>query len=259
VPSDRYFHSEFGYFCPAPRLRRELRLTCYAGLFGAALGAASVIALSRIDRAAPASPLPTAATQPGAEEALPRQVANMERNDLHRPAAPQPAEREAMQRAPTRRYEITGQSNAESNRDNRGGGEAAPRPYAAKARSHATQRDNGPELARIPLGRPAAFENAIPLTAEGDGAMTAPPVPAASSAMAAPAPPRAQGAPPEPPRAVPLDPKPHRIVRIETRPQKQQSEPVRASSGSGNGLGDLGRAYARDTAFPRTVFWDWSR
>ena len=114
VQSDRYFHAELGYFCPTPRLRRELRVACCAGLFGVAVGAASVIALSRTDRAAnPPSPVPPAATQPGARNTLPRQLANKERDDLQKPSATQATEGEAVQGTPTRHYEFTMQSNVE--------------------------------------------------------------------------------------------------------------------------------------------------
>jgi hypothetical protein len=263
VRSDRYFHVEFGYFCPTPRLRRELRVACYAGLFGMAVGAASVIALGRMDGAAStASPMPSA-TQAGAGVALSRKVATTERNDLQERAAPLAPEAEAVQGTPTRRYEFTLQSNAESRRHNRDGGEAVPRPYparATKARSHANQRDNGPELARIPLGRPVAFESGTPSSAEADSATVAALVPADSSAaatVAASAAPRALSALPEPPRAAYVLEKPHGMVRVQTQPQKQQSESGRMSSGSGNEFG--GSTHARDTAFPRTVFWDWSR
>jgi hypothetical protein len=235
-----YFHPEFGYFCPTPRLRRELRIACYAGLFGVALGAASIIALGIANVP---SPTPPAATQPGARDALPRQLAKTERND----AARLP-ESEAAQGTPSRPYQL---------QSNRG---KAPRSWGAiRAPSRANQMENGPELARIPLGRP---ENAALPSAEASSATPAAQVPATSSAApaAGSTTPRAQGAAPEaPPRAAPaFDPKPHRAARAQSRPPKQEYEPVRVPSSSGNGLGTFERAYAR-TAFPRTVFWDWSR
>jgi hypothetical protein len=107
VQSGRYFHPELGYFCPAPRLRRELRVACYAGLFGVAVGAAIVVvALSWTDRTAvSASPLISAPTQP-AVDAVPRQLASTERNDLPKPAATQASQGETMQRTPTRPHEL---------------------------------------------------------------------------------------------------------------------------------------------------------
>jgi hypothetical protein len=127
VQSDRYFHPELGYFCPGPRMQRELRVACWAGLVGVVIGAASVIALSRPDRAAmPASSAPSVATDPG-----------------------------------------TLQSRVETPHRNGEGTEAGPRvdevgsTGAIKPRSYASQSDNGPELARVPLGRP------VPLEAQG--------------------------------------------------------------------------------------------
>ena len=181
----RYFHPEFGYFCPTPRLRGDLRLACCAGLFGVALGTIGAIVLNRIEHAvSPALPVSTAATQPGVGDGVPRQLANTMHND---PAAGAP-----------------------------------------KARLPAIRRDNGPELARIALGQPATLENAAPRT-QGARTMPAP------------------------------NAKPHGGLPAPNRPQKQHSEPMRASSGNANGVESAERAYARDSASPRTVFWDWSR
>ena len=258
LQSDPYFHAELGYLCPAPRLRRELRVACWAGLFGIAVGAASVIALSRTDPAANStSPVLPAATQPGAVDTVPRQLVDMQRKDLQKPAAMQPSKDEAVRETPTRH------ANTDSSGPDQAGATATPRSNevrradATKARSHVRQRDNGPELARVPLGRPAEFEAAPPPTTETDSARAVA-LAAPARAVAAPAKPRAEGAPSEPPRAEPVwDPNPRRIVRAPNPPQKQQSETLELSSGSSNGSGE--RAYAHDTRFPRTVFWDWSR
>jgi anti-sigma factor RsiW len=45
-----YAHPEFGSLCPAPRMRRELGVAFFAALFGAAMGAVGVIALTASDR-----------------------------------------------------------------------------------------------------------------------------------------------------------------------------------------------------------------
>jgi hypothetical protein len=208
----RYFHPEFGYFCPTPRLRGDLRLACCAGLFGVALGTIGAIVLNRIEHAvSPALLVSTAATQPGVGDGAPRQLANNKRDDLRKVTE---------------------------------GREAAPGPHALgsagvpKARLPAIRRDNGPELARIALGQPATLNNTAPPSA-----------------------PRTQGAPPQPQRAtVPaLNAKPQGALPAPSRPQKQHAEPIRASSGNGNSVEIAERAYARDSASPRTVFWDWSR
>ena len=261
MQSDRYFHPELGYFCPAPRLRRELRVACYAGLFGVAIGATSVvIALGPTDRAADSAPAALSAPMKPPGGGADRQLASTERNDLGKAAAAQAPGRETMQRTPTRPQELSQQLSKERPLQNRGA-EAAPGPYefgsaaTTKARPHANQRDNGPDIARIPLGRPVALENATPPNARADNATPTAQIPAASSAaVAASAMPRAEQAAPADPTRPPsaLDSKPHRTVRADSRPQKQHSE-------SGNTLGNIERAYARDTTLPRTVFWDWSR
>jgi hypothetical protein len=42
VPSARYVHPEFGYLCPTPRLRRELRVAVICMLLGTVIGASIV-------------------------------------------------------------------------------------------------------------------------------------------------------------------------------------------------------------------------
>jgi hypothetical protein len=39
-------HPEFGYFCPAPRLRRGFRVAFVASVFGVFIGSLTVLALS---------------------------------------------------------------------------------------------------------------------------------------------------------------------------------------------------------------------
>jgi hypothetical protein len=264
VQSDRYFHPDLGYFCPAPRLRRELRVACYAGLFGVAVGATSiVIALSPIDRAVEsASPVISPPTQPPGG-AVDRKLASTERNDVRKPAAEAQAPGGGtMQGTSTRSQELSLQLNKERSLQNRHGAEAVLRPYefgspaATKARPHANQIDNGPDIARIPLGRPAALENATPPNPQADSAATSssqtPAAVTAPAVAASATPSAAKAAPPDRPRAASvLNSKSDRMVRTESRSQKQHSD-------RGTGLGNVTR-YARETALPRTVFWDWSR
>src|SRR5947209_5541386 len=40
-----YSHPEFGYFCPPPRLRRDVRVACLAVMFGALIGSVTVAVL----------------------------------------------------------------------------------------------------------------------------------------------------------------------------------------------------------------------
>jgi hypothetical protein len=50
-----HMHPEFGYFCPTPRLRRDLRMALLALAFGGTLGSVTVAALSTDRNAQPAS------------------------------------------------------------------------------------------------------------------------------------------------------------------------------------------------------------
>jgi hypothetical protein len=220
MQSDHYFHADLGYLCPAPRLRRELRVACWAGLLGLAVGATSVIALSRDRATDPVLPAPLAATI----DAAPR-LASTD----HKPS-PTPAP-DGVQDSPARAFELGSAS-------------------AMKLRSHTNQRDNGPEIARIPLGRPTPLQWATPPSGEPDGARAAPQGrPTSPSPTAFGAPP-IEAAPPDTTRMEPLlEPKPRRITRTQKRPHKQPADEIRLSE----------RAYARETAFPHTVFWDWAR
>jgi hypothetical protein len=224
MQSDHYFHADLGCLCPTPRLRRELRVACWAGLFGLAVGATSVLALSRDRAADPEFPAAPAAMQPGATDAAPR-LASSDQN--HKPS---PIQAPEVQDSPRQPHEL---------------GPVG----AAKLRSHTNRSDNGPEIARITLGRPTPLPWATP-SGEPEGARAATPqAPSAPAPTASGARP-IQAAPPDLARTEPLiQPKPRRITRTHTRPHKQPADEIRLSE----------RAYARETAFPHFIFWTWAR
>jgi hypothetical protein len=219
MQSDHYFHADLGCLCPAPRLRRELRVACWAGLFGLAVGATGVIALGRDRATDPVLPASPAATQPGATDAASRLTSTGHMS------SPIPAP-DGAQDSPARPYEPGSAS-------------------AMKPRSNTNQRDNGPEIARIPLGRPAPLQWVTPPSGEPDGARAAPQGPPTASG-----PRPIEAAPPDTARMEPLsEPKRRRITRTQKRPHKQPADEIRLSA----------RTYARETAFPHTIFWDWAR
>ncbi len=50
MPSAYHVHPEFGYFCPTPRRRRELRVAIVSILFGAIIGASIATLRAAHDR-----------------------------------------------------------------------------------------------------------------------------------------------------------------------------------------------------------------
>ena len=64
----QYAHPEFGFFCPTPRLRRELRIAFVSILFGAIGGAAGVVALIASHRNADPAVASVVAAPPSNEE-----------------------------------------------------------------------------------------------------------------------------------------------------------------------------------------------
>ena len=69
-------HPEFGYFCPGPRLQREVRVTFFAIIFGALIGSITVTALSTRARnseaeSATSALVPEAAGRPDQNQELP--------------------------------------------------------------------------------------------------------------------------------------------------------------------------------------------
>jgi hypothetical protein len=67
---DQYVHPEFGFFCPTPRLRRELRIAFVCIIFGAIGGALGVVALSAAYRNGDSpTPVVTAKASPSNGEA----------------------------------------------------------------------------------------------------------------------------------------------------------------------------------------------
>jgi hypothetical protein len=123
---------------------------------------------------------------------------------------------------------------------------------------------NGPDVARVPLGRPAAVENAAP-GARSDSVSNPSDVSTPSSVahvgVGSSAPIRAESAAPERLHTASAShTKPHTIARVQNRRHKDASERVAGVTlGMDSGFGSFGRAYDRDPSYPRTGFWDRSR
>jgi hypothetical protein len=220
-----YLHPEFGYLGAAPRLRRELRVAVFAGLFGIVIGAATVIAMSSGDRNGNSTTRAGAITTQAGPAPSVASVGNA-------PAPPG--------------ADLASSSQAKS----------------SSIKAHPLTAPNGPEIARMLLGRAAA-----PTVAAAPAEPAAP-----SSDTIAPAPAVApvprdrvageQRGTPERPYSVPAtDPKPHKITRVEKPSHKERTDgaPAAHAELGNNNFASVSTAYARASSYPRTVFWEWSR
>ena len=247
---DHYVHPEFGYLRPTPRLGREIRVALFAALFGASVGAAAIIALSGEDRHGN----PAYAAR---RETEPRWEPKGHYGRVDPPAfrsADIPSSHEA-ESGPRRHDPLTARS---ANTEELAKTEKLHRAMPSTA-------DNGPDIARIPLGRPVPFETATPLGGPTNRWSEPSEVLSPSAVGHAPAgtsdPLNTEDAALGRPHSDPLShTKPHKIARVQSSRQKQVSERgAGVVSGLDSGFGSFGRAYARDISYPRTGFWDWSR
>jgi hypothetical protein len=269
VQSDRYFHPELGYVCPAPRFRRELRLACWAGVCGVVIGAAGVIALSRGERAVnPPSPAPPAAVQVTSRPHETKQADTRKPADAVRDEAAPPRDEVKSARATQAPLQPSVQFKAVNTESGSACADLLSRSFQRECladKLHQVRRrtDNGPELARVHLGRLAPLvETEVPSPAPPESAAAASQVATLSAATAntASATPHAQETPPErAPAASMSNAKAPSGVRSQSR-SKRREQPVKSVSlGPDSGSATVARTYAREGSFPRTVFWDWSR
>jgi hypothetical protein len=270
----RYAHPEFGYLCPAPRLRREVGVAFLAALFGAAIGAVSVIALSAGDRQGNlASATQTRATATVSEPREGYAGVNASAFNSADMASNYQVRSGPSSVGPSVDSEKVGANDTTGCEDHRS--LDSQRQCSAEKLHPARPRraDNGPDVARVPLGRPAAVENAAPSAARADSVSNPSDVtpssvahsdagPSVAHSDAGPsAPIRAENAAPEHPHTARAShTKPHKIARAQNRRHKEASERVAGVTlGVDSGFGGFGRAYARDPIYPRSGFWDWSR
>ena len=260
-----YAHPEFGYLCPAPRLRRELGVAFFGALFGAAIGAVSVIALSASDgQGNLASATQARATATVSEPREGYTGVNASAFNSADIASNYQVRSGPSSVGPSVDSEKVVANDTTGCEDHRSldSQRQCPAEKLHPARPH--RADNGPDVARVPLGRPAAVENAAPSAARADSVSNpsdVTPSSVAHSDAGPSAPIRAENAAPEHPHTARAShTKPHKIARAQNRRHKEASERVAGVTlGVDSGFGSFGRAYARDPVYPRTGFWDWSR
>jgi hypothetical protein len=237
--SDRYVHPEFGLLSPTPRLRRELRMAFFSVLFGIAIGAAAVIALSgnkpaddaRVSELSSASVI----TEQPTEAVLGNEVKGhtsesdgtkaQVNSENHKPSATTTCEG-------TNPFCGT------------------PPPLASKPRGMRRPAETDASgIGRAPIGR---RDTSAEMTS------VAPAVPSEQSTAA-----RSEEAPADPGAFKRLDRKPHKSARSRPRERAANYRDHRGASRVGRAYerpgGELDRAYALDRSYGPSGFWNWSR
>jgi DamX protein len=223
-----YLHPEFGYLAPAPGARREIRVAAFAGLLGAAVGAIGMVALVAREGSVNSGP-----TVPA--------------------AAPQEHSQPAQSGVTAAAIEMNAPAMSQSSSETRQLSVALGAASEKVGRPPARGTDNGPDIARVLVGRPPVAAPAA--SGPADGART--PSPPSPLPTAKPAPPtKPDAASDHPQRAPAPEAKPPKTVRVEGPRRALDGAPLAAAP---TDIGSSGSAYARAGSSRRTVFWDWSR
>ena len=256
----QYAHPEFGFFCPTPRLRRELRIAFVSILFGAIGGAIGVLALGAGDRNADS---PTVASVVTANTAIAVPPSNGEATS----AAAQSYNGLEGGRKPSHSLkaanEATKGDTASADDRTSAAKSFADRPRRLRVRAGT----DGPEVARLPLGRTAAtsggeLANSPDGTAEElqgstQGNATAATPPSSENGMQDQA---FSGAPPKKPQKTARSQNRHRNEPGNDYPWREdRADPWVGRVDTNNRGGRVGPVSARDGSFARQGFWDWSR
>jgi hypothetical protein len=233
--SDRYVHPEFGLLSLTPRLRRELRMAFFSVLFGIAIGAAAVIALSgnkpaddaRVSELSSASVI----TEQPTEAVLGNEVKG------------HTSESDGKAQVNSENHKPSATITCEGTNSSCG----TPPPLASKPRGMRTPAETDASgIGRVSIGR---RDTSAEMTS------VAPAVPSEQSSAA-----RSEEAPADPRAFKRLDRKPHKSARSQPRERAANYRDHRGASRVGRAYerpgGELDRAYALDRSYG---FWDWSR
>ena len=262
-------HPEFGYFCPAPRLRREVRVAFFAIAFGALIGSIAVTALSTRAR----NPEAESATVGSAlvPEAPPRSDRKEGSREIDAVAGTaRTSKSEAVDEQASTAHSFaspivesekpaTNLNPCQEKSSTSAQGHCVAEKFSSVRRAPV---NNTPDVARVLLGRPTALEAEAPMSAPTAGAanldLQTPQIthqPATASPLGA------EGAAREGVQShSALPKKPHKIARAQNRHRSEKSERrVVVRRGWEGEFGALDRAYARDSSFaPMRGFWVWS-
>jgi hypothetical protein len=274
---NEHFHPEFGYFCPAPRFRRDLRVAFVAFASGAALGAIVIVAVSAsyrdVHTASTAGVVNTVAAGAEASSDERHGSGNFEPPSF-KPQASSNHKGETGRSNPNSLVAATNRfENVQTKAKPCGEFSSNRHCVSEKPRQARPATDNGALIARVPLGRQAPSEGADALGPPAE--MAQPTQPSATSQVAhtpidtSPSP-NAENAPRDRPDvtagsqnkpSIPVVAKtPRKVTGARNLHRNEESQrSVAVTRGGQSAAGELGRTYARSSEFGRTVFWDWSR
>jgi hypothetical protein len=265
----QYVHPEFGCFCPTPRLRRELRIAFASILFGTISGAAGVIALSGGHRNADP---PTVASVVTSKTPITAPLLNGDEMS----AAAQGYNRLEGGLNTTDGLRAKNEFDKASAHDKTDAAMTACRDDASdmsglclagkSRRARVGAATDGPDVARLPLGRTAATPAGITAKTP-DGTPEELQGSAPDNATAATPPSAENGAQVRPQSSRVLPKKPQKTARSESRPRNEpgndypwrEDRADRRVYTNDNAGERLGRVSTRDVSSARRGFWDWSR
>lgn len=253
----RLMHPEFGLLCPRPRFRREVRIAAISLLLGGLAGAVCVSAVTGV----PHRDTPAAGSSASSESAP---VASHDANDTA----------------------VASRSVASATKGETAAPAAPPASFQAPKTRVIRLRGPGetPTIARLPLGRTAPVPHSPP-SAEAPIPPQAPAFLPAADNSAAEMSQTAAAQPDGSAKTRPANVSQKKARNAARAPSRRRTEPAnqpgdglrdeprndyawwrdRPDRGSGRGSvpdedrGIVGRAYARDGAYPVRGFWEWSR
>jgi hypothetical protein len=252
-----YLHPEFGGFCPGSRLRRDLRIVAFSVLVGATAGAVGIIGLRAAysptilssdvpDGDRTKGSVATAAAESNGKVNETIRTDGTTRSDLGNLAS-----REAGEKKPPKG----------ACPDARSGGDEVCSFFKPR-RVHVRALNDGPDTARIALGRTVTPPESAPETAPALQTSLSPKTALDKPTSAARAQPKSDEARPQSISRGLLK-KPQKTVRREKRqrnewgndyPERVDPWAARAENSAGTG----GRVYAREASYGRRGFWGWS-
>jgi hypothetical protein len=273
VDVSRYVHPEFGWICPEPRLRRDVRVASYSLVCGAVIGAAAVCVLTVSDHGGSSQFAASPVETPVIAGMAPAPSRDSSGQEVRQPASASVTSNQPAETGPGRASPApTGTRGAgkrepgaektcgdESSRSQQCLAQAlegrSPPAIKAPLEMKAPPAGNAPPIARVLLGAPAPSKEATAIEARAESPAEAPEISIPLRAAETPAtsrPIREDGRS----GAAQIAPLSNPEPRV-TAPAHNRRPPVERAARVAPG--ETSRAYARDTGAARVGFWDWSR
>jgi hypothetical protein len=233
--SDHYFHPEFGWLAPTSRLRRELRVGLFSMLFGMSIGAIAVSALSVGSRDAGTNSVSPVAIRGVVAPSITTEASPNGSGNKRREAASTNIDQTRTNKEVSTSDSIkpvtasahlgtSSPKNAKTVCDgNKSGCLEDARRASGQGGVRSPAENNGPAIARVPLGRAEASTGVLQGSGRSDVA--------------------AQGS----------------LAPERTTPPTLQQDLATKDRPNSKAMSRVGRADVRDSSSSSLGFWDWSR